>query len=384
MWCGLSFLGVLLGTVYVLLMGQNEFHANGCVGRLRRRLLAVPSIAKKVLERAGGQRAVRAFEAAEYWCCGSLNPVLPVFYLTLVIGGYQWLVVSSFCYLSAGEQQITHLLFAVTLASFVWASLSDPGSPVHGASNRRAESQAGHEQVLGPSLAARSGRKLVYFSDDVCAICRLVKPPRTKHCYTCHRCVTRFDHHCPWINNDVGESNSAIFSSFLAATAGICMWVSYVTGGVLLDLLRSNPSTRMFPWDLWVQFLMFVAPGAALLWGFSSVIAIIMLIFLVYNLSLVARNLTTHESFRYSLLNRLLADLRHLPPGVSFEPDPREDPAIRKLRDQLRLWLSHHGAQLLRDGHRLPNFFDEGSVFLNFRSAWFSKVNHCSSPWKLS
>lgn len=50
---------------------------------------------------------------------------------------------------------------------------------------------------------------------QLCPDCLVVRTPRSKHCAVCNRCVERFDHHCPWLNNCVGVSNHVHFIIFL-------------------------------------------------------------------------------------------------------------------------------------------------------------------------
>jgi len=50
---------------------------------------------------------------------------------------------------------------------------------------------------------------------EMCPDCRVLRTPRSRHCAICNRCVERFDHHCPWLNNCVGYRNHSAFLTFL-------------------------------------------------------------------------------------------------------------------------------------------------------------------------
>jgi hypothetical protein len=54
----------------------------------------------------------------------------------------------------------------------------------------------------------------------LCPDCEIVRTDRSRHCSICNRCVERFDHHCPWINNCVGLDNHNPFMIFLISMFG--------------------------------------------------------------------------------------------------------------------------------------------------------------------
>jgi palmitoyltransferase len=55
-------------------------------------------------------------------------------------------------------------------------------------------------------------------SYQICPECCSYRKPRSRHCQVCERCVEKFDHHCPWINNCVGARNLGVFYMFLLVT----------------------------------------------------------------------------------------------------------------------------------------------------------------------
>lgn len=55
------------------------------------------------------------------------------------------------------------------------------------------------------------------------------QPMRSKHCQTCQHCVRRYDHHCPWIENCVGERNHRWFVLYLAVQLLVLLWGLHIT-----------------------------------------------------------------------------------------------------------------------------------------------------------
>ncbi len=40
-----------------------------------------------------------------------------------------------------------------------------------------------------------------------CNLCDTHVLRGSKHCKHCNRCTLKFDHHCDWVNSDIGEAN---------------------------------------------------------------------------------------------------------------------------------------------------------------------------------
>lgn len=56
--------------------------------------------------------------------------------------------------------------------------------------------------------------------DYYCDLCETHVMAGSKHCRVCNRCSQHFDHHCRWVNNDIGYRNYRNFFSMLIAVQG--------------------------------------------------------------------------------------------------------------------------------------------------------------------
>ena len=68
----------------------------------------------------------------------------------------------------------------------------------------------------------------------ICQYCNEIKPLRTHHCSICGICVLKMDHHCPWINNCIGQNNQRYFLLFLFHSFCYTFFVSILTIPILL------------------------------------------------------------------------------------------------------------------------------------------------------
>ncbi|CAG2112418.1 unnamed protein product [Medioppia subpectinata] len=153
-------------------------------------------------------------------------------YLIIIYTDYafiNWIVLPLNCNLATLGLSIS--VFQLILILLVWshlkAAVSDPGVVPH--------------PTHGLDISAK---QLLNKKDDnedhnwsVCVRCQMYRPPRAHHCRICQRCVRKMDHHCPWINNCVGELNQKYFILFLIYTGTAC---AYVLISILLSFIKSK------------------------------------------------------------------------------------------------------------------------------------------------
>ncbi|EDL09080.1 palmitoyltransferase ZDHHC3 isoform 2 [Mus musculus] len=110
---------------------------------------------------------------------------------------------------------VFNLLAFLALASHCRAMLTDPGAVPKGNATKE----------FIESLQLKPGQ-VVY----KCPKCCSIKPDRAHHCSVCKRCIRKMDHHCPWVNNCVGENNQKYFVLFTMYIALISLHALIMVG----------------------------------------------------------------------------------------------------------------------------------------------------------
>ncbi|XP_063160098.1 palmitoyltransferase ZDHHC3 isoform X1 [Candoia aspera] len=120
---------------------------------------------------------------------------------------------------------IFNTLAFLALASHLRAMLTDPGAVPKGNATKE----------FIESLQLKPGQ-VVY----KCPKCCSIKPDRAHHCSVCKRCIRKMDHHCPWVNNCVGENNQKYFVLFTMYIALISLHALIMVGFHFLYCLEED------------------------------------------------------------------------------------------------------------------------------------------------
>ena len=119
---------------------------------------------------------------------------------------------------------ISTILYIIELLSMIKCAFSDPGI-LH--KQERDYKYKPNKYFIKKIINGH------LFELNYCYTCLLFKPPRATHCQLCNNCILRFDHHCNWIGQCIGQNNYnsfyiLIFSLFFTTLFYIIYSLYYI------------------------------------------------------------------------------------------------------------------------------------------------------------
>lgn len=162
-----------------------------------------------------------------------------------------------------------------------------------------------------------------------CNICDTRVVENTKHCALCNRCCYEFDHHCLWVNNDIGELNYILFLRLLVFV--ICTFLVQV---VLCTVTLTNTDEIELSEDQ--SFIS--REQLCILNGFTLAIILVFLGLVTYlfafHIWLVRNNLTTFKWLKNKTANGTKSKVIVKNEGDHFFNDVESDISKEKVADK--------------------------------------------------
>lgn len=220
-----------------------------------------------------------------------LLPLIAFFFFVLTVG-----CLSATCCTDPGIIPRREVILAASLQERLsqelgYNVLGEPASPDH-------NHELGEVRMTVPPELGDKGYRW-------CSTCRIVRPPRASHCSECDNCVLRFDHHCPFVNNCVGQRNYIFFVGFTTSVCCLALVVVptllwyFITGAGLKNSERKAVGFNDVDMNGVTQGIL-ITLGAA---GGGSALLVIGL--WLYHIFLICSGLTTREHWRGMQVERL-------------------------------------------------------------------------------
>lgn len=283
-----------------------------------------------------GERGKQACDATEHYCCEKPNPGLQLFYLSIIGGCYFTLTYTSLqyipgVYISAFHRYTGPAAASFGLCLFLLTSFTDPGKI--------------DVNTVKSQLETYPFDNVLYMKKS-CPTCGIPRPARSKHCRICNKCIARFDHHCAWMNNCIGERNLRYFLAFLGWHVLLCWYGVYVLFTILAGQIEERGIVRAVRWyigrpatfhDIYphvLQWLLAYYSTQVMLLIFLLVISLLLLGFFGYHLTLVAYNTTTNETYKWDGLRQWQAEVE----GVQQASGNEDTPSLAQSNKTASKW----------------------------------------------
>ena len=245
------------------------------------------------------QRGTARWLKIESYFTEQRNPVLQMFYLVLVLPAFFVYHLHCLPYFDTLEEQVVGSVYCMFgLFTFLVACYAPNGVVKKG------------EKSLQDTRFERDGLFYTKKVED-CRTCKVPRPARSKHCRLCGHCVRRFDHHCAWLNCDVGEENLRWFHLFLVTHWTLCVYATVTTMQLVFRYIaqkrlwaatfvdgRGNQYAAT-PFHIMLHLLRHL-PFQLALSAFCTLVAIMLFFFWLVHLRMAFRNLTTNETYKIS------------------------------------------------------------------------------------
>ena len=280
----------------------------------------------------GGRALDTAYSVYEY-VAWKPNPLLQIVYATLVFGGYGVAIIEAYPRIPNLFMPFWHKYTGVMvlfLTVFCWVKVCTTNPGIITARNWKKFDNYAFDNIIympGEEYQFRdgSGRSSV------------PKLARSKFDRITNNIISRFDHFCPWVNNAVGELNYRWFLAFLLSTVWLLWYGTYACASVLVSIIvkedlfnqyfvnRATGQTVKAGYYIVFQFIMFHEGNLAMLLLLCGVMAVVVSLFFLYHLYLTLTNVTTNETFKWSMYRNWYhgQSLRALRESNDSRPTPR-------------------------------------------------------------